>query len=76
MSKFLNLDYKDVLKGAIVALLAILLRGFHEIFAEGRLPNTEEATAIGWAAISAGFSYLLKNLFTNSSGEIFTREKE
>jgi hypothetical protein len=76
MSKFLNLDYKDVLKGAVVSLLAILLKGLQEIFQDGRIPNVDEASSIGWVALSAGFSYLIKNLFTNSSGEIFTREKE
>lgn len=76
MSKFLNLDYKDVLKGAIISLLAILLKGLQEILQQGRMPSTDEASSIGWVALSAGFSYLIKNLFTNSSGEIFTREKE
>lgn len=76
MSKFLNLNANDLLKGVVVTIIAILTRGIYQITDSGSVPTTDQLSAIGWAALTAGVSYLLKNFLTNSNGDFLTREKE
>ena len=74
MSNFLRLDYKDVLKSAIVTIIALLLQSVLDILNQNRIPSVEEISSIGWVAIISGVSYLVKNIFTNSNGELFHKE--
>jgi len=74
MSEFLKINGKDLLRGAIVAGLAIITASLAAIFDAGGLPTTQELLNIGKIAGTAALSYLLKNLFTNSSNVPFKAE--
>ena len=74
MSKFLDLNGKDLLKGMLVALLAIITSSLSVILDAGALPTGAEWVSIAKVAGTAAVSYLLKNIFTNSSGEPFNTE--
>ena len=75
-SKFFNLNWADLGKGLLIAFLTALLGGILELLQAGTLPTT-------WAmfqpilelSLAASVSYLLKNLFTNSEGQIARGEK-
>ncbi len=74
-SKIFNLNWVDLGKGLLIAFLAAFLGGILELLQTGVLPVT-------WAllqpileiSLAAGVSYLLKNLFTNSQGELGKNE--
>lgn len=74
-SKFFNLNWADLGKGLLIAFLTALLGGLLELLQAGTLPTTWVAfQPIFEVSLSAAVAYLLKNLFTNSSGELLKRE--
>jgi uncharacterized membrane-anchored protein len=69
-SGIFSLNPADLLKGGIVALLSAVLTSLQQVFTV-----TGGVAAINWhlvegVAIATGISYLLKNLATNSQGEV------
>jgi hypothetical protein len=66
MSQFFNLNLRDLAKGAVVAIISALVTTIIPVVDSGSLPTFEQLKAAGWIALTAGVSYLLKNLFTNS----------
>ena len=73
-SKFLNLDVKDAINGFIIAFLSAALTGIVTTLDSGVLPNVAELKQAGVIGLTAGLSYLLKNLVTNSKGDILKAE--
>ncbi|MDD5353541.1 MAG: hypothetical protein PHS93_10300 [Candidatus Omnitrophica bacterium] len=74
-SNFLNLNWKDFLKGLLVAVIAAFLTGAYEALQAG----TIEFTWAFWqpiviAAAGAGLAYIIKNLIQNSEGDILKKE--
>ena len=75
-SSFLKLNWKDFIKGLILAFITALITGFYELLQEG-------AFAFDWVtlkpvlmvSIAAALSYLIKNLLTNSEDKLLTAEK-
>lgn len=75
-SKFFNLNWADLGKGLLIAFLTALLGGLLELFQAGTLPTTWAAfQPILELSLAASVSYLLKNLFTNSEGQLAKGEK-
>ena len=75
-SKFFNLNWADLGKGLLIAFLTALLGGLLELLQAGTLPTTWVAfQPIFELSLAAAVSYLLKNLFTNSEGQIAKGEK-
>lgn len=74
-SKFFALNWRDFLKGLIVAVLTAVFAVVAGLIQTGELFSKESLPVIGVAALTALLAYLSKNLFTNSSGEILTGEK-
>jgi len=70
MSEFMKLNAQDFIKGIIVAGLVAVLGSLQTILEAGALPIGAEWLTIGKMAGAAIISYLLKNLFTNSQGQI------
>jgi hypothetical protein len=70
MSEFMKLNAQDFIKGIIVAGLVAVLGSLQTILEAGALPTGAEWLTIGKMAGAAIISYLLKNLFTNSQGQI------
>lgn len=73
-SKFLSLDLKDALNGFLVAFLSAALTGIITTLDSGVLPTLSELKSAGIVGLTAGLSYLLKNLLTNSQGEILKKD--
>lgn len=74
MSNFMTLNWKDLLKGAIVAFIVAVLTGALTLFQSGQI----EWTWAYWqptiyAGITALIAYLLKNLVTNSNDELLKK---
>ena len=74
-SDFFALNWKDLLKGVIVAVLTAVFATVAGLIQTGTLFAKESLAAIGISALTALLAYLSKNLFTNSDGEILTKEK-
>lgn len=74
MSDFLKLNGKDLFKGMLVAVLAVVCSSLSVILDGGSIPTTEEWMSILKIAGTAAISYLIKNLFTNSKDEVFKAE--
>ena len=66
----MKLNGQDFIKGIIVAGLVAVLGSLQTILEAGALPSGAEWLTIGKMAGAAIISYLLKNLFTNSQGQI------
>lgn len=75
-SKFLSLDLKDLLKGAIVAVVTALLTGLYELITAGGDLTWLNFKPVLLTSLAALISYLLKNMFTNSEGDILVAEKK
>ena len=74
MSNLFNLNSLDLLKGFIVAFLSAALTGIVSTLDSGVLPTLAELKSAGVVGLTAGLSYLLKNLLTNSQGEILKKD--
>jgi hypothetical protein len=74
MSSFLNLNWLDILKGFIIAVLTVVIAGVYTSLQAGKLPTLPELGALAIAGLSAGAGYLLKNFFTNSTGVLASKE--
>jgi hypothetical protein len=73
-SKFLTLDIKDIAKGLFIAFLTAVLTGILKILETGSEFNWITIKPVIIAGACAAISYIIKNLLTNSDGELFTKE--
>lgn len=69
-SGLFKLKLYDYVKGVIVAIVTAILTSILPIIQTGALPDLATLKTIAISAVSAGLAYLLKNLFTNSDGEL------
>jgi hypothetical protein len=76
MSEFLKLNGKDLFRGLVVAVLAIITSSLSVILDAGALPTSEQLIGIAKVVGTTAVSYLLKNLFTNSNGQILKPESK
>ena len=74
-SKFLSLDTKDAINGFVVAFLGTALSTILATLESGALPTLAELRSAGIIGLTAGLSYLIKNVLTNSNGELIKGEK-
>lgn len=75
-SKFGSLNLRDALNGFLIAFLAAALSGVIQLLDAGQLPTVEQLKAHALIGLTAGLSYLVKNLFQNSDGKVFANEKK
>jgi len=73
-ASFLNLNWQDLGKGLIVAVITAVLTFAYEALQAGTLFEPGKLKAVGMTALLAAISYLLKNLFTNSQGTFLKPE--
>ena len=72
MSKFLRLDYKDLAKGLLIAILTPALLVIQQSLSEGHLVfNWSNILAV---ALAGGLSYLIKNFFSGEKSNPMARE--
>lgn len=73
-SNFLSLNWRDAVNGFVVAFFSTALVGIIETLDAGQLPSLEELKTAAIVGLTAGLSYLLKNLLTNASGQLFKKD--
>lgn len=73
-SPFGKLNLRDLLNGIVVAFLTASITGILQILDAGGLPTTEQLVVAGKSGLIASLAYLLKNLVSNSQGEMGVRE--
>lgn len=74
-SKLFTFNLQDVLKGLFVAFITSLLTGVWQLFQTGSALNWPTIQPVLFTAIAAGLSYIIKNVLSNSEGEILKGEK-
>ncbi len=74
-SKFFRLGAHDLFKGLIVAVITALLTFIVSELKPETAIDLLLLKKIGFTAIIAAASYLLKNLFTNKQGDFLTLDK-
>ena len=71
-SPFLNINFNDLGKGCILAVLTSVMTVIYTTVQSGSL--TFDWKLITTTALTSAIGYLIKNLFTNSTGEPFKKE--
>ena len=69
-SNFLNLNWRDFLKGLLLAVLSAIVTFVYQVVQAGTSFDAEFFKAMGVVAVTTLLAYLSKNLFENSSGEL------
>jgi hypothetical protein len=77
-SKFLKLNATDFIKGLVLAAITALITGTYELIQSGWALTFDWITwkPIIMTTAAAALSYLIKNFFTNSSGNVLTAERK
>lgn len=73
-SPFGKLNLRDLVNGIVVAFLTAALTGLIQILDAGGLPTADQLVVAGKSGLIASLAYLLKNLVSNSQGEMATKE--
>lgn len=75
-SNFFALNWMDLLKGLLVAVIGAILTGIYEAITAGSLTWTWAFfQPIVLTGVAAGIAYLIKNFLSNSSGEPLRSEQ-
>ncbi len=64
----------DFFKGAVVAVIGAIGTALLAVLNTGALPTGADLKQILIVGVTAGVSYLVKNLLTNSQGKMLTKE--
>jgi uncharacterized membrane protein YvlD (DUF360 family) len=73
-ARFLRLNFRDFIKGLFLAIITAVLTFLTTELQQGTVLNIILIKRLGIAALIGFFSYILKNLLTNSKDEILTPE--
>lgn len=69
-SSFGKLNLRDLINGLVVAFLTASLTGLIQILDSGVLPDLLQLRTAGLSGLVAALAYLLKNLVSNSKGQV------
>ena len=69
-SKLFNLNWRDFLKGVLLAILSSVITFVYEVIQAGTAFDAEFFKAMGGVAVTTLLAYLSKNLFENSNGDL------
>jgi len=72
-STLFTLNTTDFIKGLLMAVLSTVITIVYQTVEAGSL--IFDWTAIGTMALTTALAYIMKNLFTNSQGQLFKKEK-
>lgn len=75
-SSFGQLNMRDALHGFVIAFLTAALSGLVASLDAGHLPTLAELKAHALIGLTAGVSYVLKNVFSNASGQLLKKDSE
>ena len=74
-SKLFNLNRRDFFKGLVVAILTAIITFLTDILQSGVVIDIDVLKRVAVASVIGFLSYILKNMLTNSEGQILTPEK-
>ena len=74
-STFLSLNLRDLINGFIIAFLATALTSVIATLDTGAFPSIVEIKSSVVIGLTAGISYILKNVLENSKGELLKKDK-
>jgi hypothetical protein len=72
-STLFTLNTADFVKGLLMAVLSTVITIVYQTIEAGSL--VFDWNAIGTMALTSALAYIMKNLFTNSQGQLFKKEK-
>jgi hypothetical protein len=73
-SALFSLNLRDALNGFLVAFLTAFLSAVVSSLNTGLFPSLVDLKAFAMIGITAGVSYITKNLFTNNVGQILKKD--
>jgi len=73
-SALFTLNLRDALNGFLVAFLTAFLSAVVSSLNTGLFPSLVDLKAFAMIGITAGVSYITKNLFSNSKGELLKKD--
>jgi len=73
-SKFGKINLKDLGKGLFVTISGGILSGMEQLASSGGQINKISLLPIITTSLISGGSYLIKQLFTNSEGDLMAKE--
>jgi hypothetical protein len=73
-STLFNLNSSDFIKGLVMAVLSTVITIVYQTVQAGSL--VFDWKAIGTMALTSALAYIIKNLFTNSTGKLFASEQK
>ena len=73
-SALFTLNLRDALNGFLVAFLTAFLSAVVSSLNTGLFPSLVDLKGFAMIGITAGVSYLTKNLFSNSKGELLKKD--
>jgi hypothetical protein len=71
-STLFTLNTSDFIKGLLMAVLSTVITVVYQTVEAGSL--IFDWKAIGTMALTTALAYIMKNLFTNSQGQLFQKE--
>jgi hypothetical protein len=74
LSGLFSLNLRDTLNGFLIAFLTTFLTAVSSALSSGVFPPLADIKAFALIGITAGVSYITKNLFTNSKGELLKKD--
>lgn len=72
-STLLTLNTSDFIKGLLMAVLSTVITIVYQTVEAGSL--VFDWKVIGTMALTSALAYIMKNLLTNSQGQLFSKEK-
>jgi VIT1/CCC1 family predicted Fe2+/Mn2+ transporter len=69
-SNFLKLNWRDLLKSLLLAVIAAVVTFVYSSIQSGVALDAEFLKKAGMVALATVLSYLLKNLFENNEGDL------
>lgn len=73
-SGLFKLNVRDALNGFLIAFLTAFLTAVSSALSSGVFPPLSDLKAFALIGITAGVSYITKNLFTNNTGELLKKD--
>jgi hypothetical protein len=74
LSALFKLNLRDALNGFLIAFLTAFLSAIVSGLNSGIFPALADFKAFALIGITAGVSYITKNLFTNNNGELLKKD--
>jgi hypothetical protein len=76
MSKFLTLNFRDLVHGTVIAFLTVFLGAVLKVTETNQFPLLSDLKVYALTGATAAVSYLIKNIFQNELGQLFIPESK